>query len=400
MCALVVVAVTLAACSSPPPVVSAPTTIGIARTTTPPSPPPSTTTTLPKLSGFLAQSASFVTANDGYVLGVVPCSSGACLALRHTNDRGASWTTVTPPPTTLGDASNTTGVSNLQFADTEDGWAFGPALWATHDGGIHWQTVDIGGTVVAMGSGAGTAYAVVVEPCQSGEVQCGYAGHLFRSPAGQDHWTEVPNVSGQFAPDSSSLVVEGQTVYLLTSYPNSQLLSSSDGIHFAPLAIPCSPKANQIGPFVPTDVAASDPDDVAVACLGGAGAGSQQKEVFISHDGGHTYEGLPEPPMGGDGAELAMPAPSTLLVGSSSAASWVYRIVQSVPTWTMPVSFPDGGVGLGDLTFVDPAHGVFIHAMATVALSILSSTNRPTRLGTLYETDDGGVDWYPVNIPT
>jgi hypothetical protein len=108
--------------------------------------------------------------------------------------------------------------------------------------------------------------------------------------------------------------------------------------------------------FVPTDVAASDPDDVAVVCLGGAGAGSQQKEAFISHDGGHTYEQLPDPPMGGDGADLVMPAPSTLLMGSSFAASWVYRIVQSDPTWTTSVSFSDGGIGLSDLAFVDPAH--------------------------------------------
>jgi hypothetical protein len=206
----------LAACGSARPV-GVPTTIGSSRTTAPPSSPPaSPPTTLAKPSGFLAQSASFVTANDGYVLGVVPCSSSACLALRSTNDRGANWATVTPPPTTLGDGSGTTGVSNLHFADAEDGWAFGPALWATHDGGIHWQAVNVGGTVVAMASGTGTVYAVVVEPCQSGEVQCRYAGHLFRSPAGQDHWTEVPNVSAQFAPDSSSLVVEGQTVYLLT----------------------------------------------------------------------------------------------------------------------------------------------------------------------------------------
>jgi len=359
------------------------------------APPSTTTTTPPTITGFLAQSASFVSADDGFVLGVVSCSTGTCLALRHTVDQGVSWTSLSAPPTTLG-STDTTGVSGLHFADALDGWAFGGTVWATHDGGQNWHAVNVGGPVVAMASGAGVAYALV-EPCSSSP--CSAPGHLYRSPVDEQSWTEVSGVSGQFDEGSWSLVAEGQTVFVLTPDPNPGILGSSDGIHFAPLTIPCSPETEYPGPILPAALAASDPADVAVACLGGGAAGSQVKEAYISHDGGHTYARLPDPPMEGDGAEVAMPAPTTVLLASSSGATLVYRQAPPDTSWTTPVDFGDGGVGVADLGFVDPSHGALIHGNATVALSILSTPNPPSGLGTLYLTDDGGAHWRLIDVP-
>ena len=384
----------LTACSGP----SAPR----AHTTTRPSlpsqattPTRSTTSTSVTTTGFLAQSASFVTVDVGFVLGVTSCSTGTCLSLMHTVDRGASWVSASPPPTTLG-ATDTTGVSELHFADAVDGWAFGGSLWATHDGGQEWQAVDIGGPVVAMASGAGVVYALV-EPCAS--APCTDPGHLYRSPVAQNSWSEVPVVSGQFDRGAVSLVAEGQTVFVLSAYPEPEILGSSDGVHFTALPVPCSAEPEQPGPFAPASLAASDPDDLAVACLGGVAAGSQAKQLYISHDGGHSYQRLPDPPLGGDGAELAMPAPTTVLLGAWSGATQVYRIAPPDSSWTTPLIFGDGGVGVTDLGFVDPAHGAVIHGNALTALPNLSTANPPSGLGTLYLTGDGGAGWQPAPIP-
>jgi hypothetical protein len=358
----------------------------------------STTTTkpAPTISGFLAQSVSFVTDDDGFVLGVVPCSEGTCLALRHTIDGGVHWTSLSPPPTTL-ERGGPTGVSELHFADALDGWAIGGSVWATHDGGGSWHAIDIGGQVVAFASGAGVAYALV-EPCAS--APCLAPGRLYRSAVGEDMWKAVPDVSGRFDAGPSALVVEGRTVFVLETDPDPEILGSSDGVHFAPLTIPCVPEAEESLPIGPASLAASDPADLTVACLGGVAAGSQLKEAFVSHDGGHVYLRLPDPPFVGDGAQLAMPTPTTVLLGATSGATFVNRISPPQTAWTTPVDFGDGGLGLTDLAFVDPSHGAFIHADASSALGFLGQApSPPPDLGTLYLTDDGGAEWHPVPIP-
>jgi hypothetical protein len=364
--------------------------------TVPPTTAPTTTstTTRPVLPGFLAQSVSFVAAEDGFLLGLVACSTGTCLALRHTVDGAATWTAVTAPPTAAGETEEG-GVPGLHFADASDGWVFGTSLWATHDGAQTWHEVSLGGSVVAMASGAGMAYALV-DPCTS--APCTGPGHLYSSPVDEDAWAEVPGVSGRFDANASAVVAEGRSVFVLMASPGPAILGSTDGVHFAPLPVPCSPESTSPVPFAPADLAASDPADVAVACVGSVAAGSQMKQVYLSHDGGHSYERLPDPPAGGDGAALAMPAPTTVLLAAASGATEVYRIAPPDGSWTTPLFLGSGGVPVSDPAFIDPTHGALVFGPATFSLSILGTADAPPDLGTLYLTVDGGAAWHPVPV--
>jgi hypothetical protein len=359
-------------------------------------PTTASTTTRPTLAGFLAQSASFVTADDGFLLGLVACPAGTCLALRHTVDGAGTWTAPAAPPTTTADTA-AGDVPGLHFADAQDGWVFGTTLWATHDGAQTWHEVSLQGSVVAMASGAGVAYALIA-PCAS--APCAGPGHLYSTPVGQDSWAEIPGLAGGFDTDSSALVVEGRSVFVMMASPDPEILGSTDGVHFAPLPIPCSPETTGAVPFTPTDLAASDPSDVAVACVGGVAAGSQMKQVYLSHDGGHSYAPLPDPPAGGDGTGLAMPAPTTVLLAASSGATEVYRIASPDLSWTTPLLLGGGGVPVTDPAFVDPDHGTLVFGPATFSLSILGSSFAPSDLGTLYLTDDGGATWHPEPVAT
>jgi photosystem II stability/assembly factor-like uncharacterized protein len=362
-------------------------------TSTPTSDAESTTTIPLKVDGFLAQSVSFVTADDAFVLGVVGCPSGACLAVRHTSDGGRTWSPAPAPPAAL-DTTGLSGVLDLHFADALDGWAYGPVLWATHDGGVEWQSLDLGGDIVAMASGSGEVYALV-KPCATDD--CAAPGHLYRSPVGKNSWTLVP---GAFDGTSDNLVIEGNTVFLLTGGPTSQLLAASDGVTFSSLPIPCAQATpGDVVPFLPGSLAASDPSDISVICLGGIGAGNQLKQAFISHDGGHTFLRLPDPPTGGDGAELAMPSPAVLLLGTASAATSLFRITASNEAWSISSTFADGGIGLSGLAFVDPEHGAFVFGPASEALTLLRFPNAPSGLGQLYLTDDDGSTWHQDRIP-
>jgi len=368
-------------------------------TTVPLSAPGGTlpTTTMPAFGGVLVQSASFVTGSDGFALGLVSCPPSTCVVLRHTVDGGRRWVPEAVPPVSPRQLAAGDVEAELHFADPLDGWIYGPGLWATHDGARTWHAVALGGTVRAMATGAGEAYALV-DPCPS--ASCTAAGRLYRSAAGSDRWTDIPSVSADFldAPAPPSLVAEGSTVDVLTAAPSPRLWTSPDGVVFVALPLPCAPSGSSaVGPTEPAAVAASDPDDIVVLCLGGVATGNQVKQAWISHDGGRAFSRLPDPPLGGDGADPAMPAPGSLFVASSSSVTLLYGDEPTGSPWTTTMLLADGGAGLSDLGFIDPRHGFFVHDPAWHALEE-PGAGRSLDPGTLFATSDGGTTWRPIAI--
>jgi hypothetical protein len=152
-------------------------------------------------------------------------------------------------------------------------------------------------------------------------------------------------------------------------------------------------------PFLIGSIAASDPTDLAVACAGEPAAGSEMKELFVSHDGGRSFERLPDPPFGGGEGTLAMPSPTTVLLSAESGASEVYRLGWPDATWTTPIVIGDGGYGLNGVAFVDPSDGSVVHGSAGAALGAMSFGQSAVGFGDLYLTDDGGAAWFLVNVP-
>jgi photosystem II stability/assembly factor-like uncharacterized protein len=108
---------------------------------------------------------SFVDALHGWALGIsCPATDGTCsLVLRATNDGGRTWRAL-PAPTTAppyrGDAGNTVHVGSIRFADVHDGWAFGPGLYATRDGGRTWSPDRRIGAVVALAPRGRSVWAI------------------------------------------------------------------------------------------------------------------------------------------------------------------------------------------------------------------------------------------------
>jgi len=101
----------------------------------------------PPPAGFEADSASFVSAQAGCVLGARDCSLLPCKALLETTaNGGATWSKVTAPNVQLVPpftASPATSVSTVRFANKTDGWLFNPGLWQTTDGGRKWQKASL-----------------------------------------------------------------------------------------------------------------------------------------------------------------------------------------------------------------------------------------------------------------
>jgi photosystem II stability/assembly factor-like uncharacterized protein len=124
-----------------------------------------------------------------------------------------------------------------------------------------------------------------------------------------------------------------------------------------------------------------------VVCGGGLAAGSQEKSIYVSTNGGSSYRLMTDPPLSGD-LETVAASPTTVAVAASSGATYVYSSFNGGLTWTTTASFGDGGLGFSDLGFTTPMQGVVIHGQAQYPESLQ-----------LLMTRDGGRTWsvVPVN---
>src|SRR5579863_57608 len=125
----------------------------------------------PPPKGFEANSASFVSAQDGYVLGARHCSRMPCKALlEKITDGGKTWAKVPAPAVSLVPPFTATpraAVDTVRFSSASDGWLFGPGLWATTDGGAQWHQESLPGEVIAVAASGGTVFAAA-EPADGG----------------------------------------------------------------------------------------------------------------------------------------------------------------------------------------------------------------------------------------
>ncbi len=95
--------------------------------------------------------ASFTSQSDGWLLGVVmnDCATSGIIEARATVDGGLHWAKATAPPAPWGAVAPNgpgnvplDGVTRVLFANAKDGWAYGPGLWGTHNGGVSWHEVS------------------------------------------------------------------------------------------------------------------------------------------------------------------------------------------------------------------------------------------------------------------
>lgn len=385
--ALLCLAVAAAACSSAPSSHPHPTT------TAPPVTRPPVGGAVP--AGFAPASASFPSASTGFVLGLdSACSSGSCVALARTTDGGTHWVGL-PAPTAAyaprGNAapSSQTAVSEVRFADELDGWAYGPDLFATHDGGRTWQQVELGGAVVALAAADGVVDAVV-SPCAADQ-SCTGAMRLEQAPTTGGAFTTVltgpsATVSSGDASDLSLSSPVGFVTLGPSAPGTAALYATSDlrnvqGWHAFP--DPCAAQ----GIVSLTAFAAPNTTTLYSLCSGGGAAGSSQKTVMVTRNGISTVGG--SAPLGGAGGSLAATAAGALVIATASGASWLYRSIDGGQTWQTVVTFDDGGMGFNDLAFASDTTGVVVHG----------EPGPPGQESTqLLLSTDAGATWAPVAI--
>jgi photosystem II stability/assembly factor-like uncharacterized protein len=339
---------------------SASTPVTSATSTTATAPPPPAPP-----ANFAPQSFTAIGELTWWLLGAGPCPSAEkppCGSILKTTDGGPHFTTIRAPAAPLASAEGaTSGYSQIRFADTHNGFAYGPDLYATHDGGVSWHQINIGGTVTDLAITGGQAFATV-------EASTG-GGRLMHVPVSSDAWgaaSAAGDVSGGLWAQGANIIVQsGQG----TGIGGNVLVSNDGGESFTAHPAP--------SPGLPCLFAAPNPPVVWARCATGMYSG-----VWRSSDGGATFtavvsNGLSLP----NSAPFAAASSSTAVVG----AQQLYRTTNDGSTWSQT---GPTGIRWAYLGFTDPTHGV--------ALGFAGQNASDERL---YYTTDAGQSYHRVPLP-
>ena len=355
-------------------------------------PPPA-----PVPASFRPTSVTFIGTDTGWVIGQAGtpghCATQYCTSIARTGDAGKTWTGVPAPVT--GPADGATGVSQVRFLNLSDGWAFGPGLFATHDGGRTWaQVVTNGLRVTGLETVGNRAFALFASCTGTGAAfaaQC-TSYTLYSSPAAADAWTPVgPPTSGLtgasgLAGAAASLVLTGTRGYLLA--PDGMLYAGPvDGSApwQAVKQVPC-PVGTPLADGQPTGalLAAANAANLVLACASSSAPGAQQaKRVFTSADGGTVWQ---------NGAAAA---PALGLVTSVAATPDGTDVLAT--TAGIDVA-PAGGAAWQAATLEGPPQaGGFGYVGMTTGSQGVALPADPAA-GTVWFTFDGGKTWTPSRV--
>jgi hypothetical protein len=356
---------------------------------------------------FQPTSVTFVGPHIGAVIGQAGtpghCATAYCTSLAGTSDYGSTWYGVSAPLT--GPPNGSQGVSQIRFLDTSDGWAYGPQLYVTHNGGATWaqeptkgmrvtdlETVgDRAFALFATCSGKGAAYAAgctsfalytSVPASNQWQLVSGPTGNLTAS-AGT---SGAGGTGGQAA--SASLVLTGGPVsgrgYLLG--PSGELLSG-------PLTGAAWAVANQQAPCPPGvpgssgqpagGLLAADTAQLVLVCTSATSTAgdSQTLAVYESSDNGAAWSKTGSGAAAGIASSLAIQAQGGLVLLATDAG--LFRSTDGGGTWQQTQASP-GGAAAGEHGFsyvgmTSPLDGVALPADAG--------------LHEVFITTNGGLTW-------
>jgi photosystem II stability/assembly factor-like uncharacterized protein len=364
----------------------------------------------PVPSNFQPTSVTFISQETGAVIGQAgtpghcgPPKPDICTSLAGTSTYGSTWYGVSAPVTGAPDGSS--GVGQLRFLNAHDGWAFGPELWVTHDGGATWSREQTHGMrVIDLEAADGRALAIFASCAGTGRAYAADCSSfaLYSSQAESNEWqpmtlpaSSMRTKAGQ--PASASLVLGGMTGYLLT--PSGKLISgpigmASWGVATGPVVlqhVPCLPGAPGSN-GQPAALLAANSGLLVLVCTRATSpvSDTQTKVVLESNNAGVRWSVIGAAPKAGIAASVAIQVQSAgpeVVVLATDAG--IYQSADGGKSWHLAQPSPDGAspAGFSYVGMTSPANGVALPADAS--------------LHEVYVTTDGGGSWVarPVSRP-
>jgi hypothetical protein len=358
-----------------------------------PAPP-----TAPVPPDFRPSSVTFVGTDTGWVIGQAGtaghCATAFCTSVARTDDAGNSWSGVPAPLTGAPDGA--TGVSQIRFLNLDDGWAFGPELWATHDGGVSWAQVATYGQRVTDLETVGNRVFAVFATCTGGGSSFADACTsftLYSSPSWVDDWTPVGaptsgltggGSAGAFG--SASLTLTETRGYLLA--PDGTLYAGPvDGTAAwqAVGPIPCYGGAGQAqadGQPAGALLGAKTASNLILVCAPNPVPGGLQKKlIYASADGGVSWHVIAVAPAQGGATSVAASQAEAVILATDQGLDLL----------------PAGSTSWEQLTPIGAPPGGFSYVGMTTGRQGVALPADPAA-GTVWFTFDGGQTWAPSAV--
>jgi photosystem II stability/assembly factor-like uncharacterized protein len=348
----------------------------------------------PVPANFQPTSVTFVGPNIGAVIGQAGtpghCSTAYCTSLAGTSDYGTSWYGVSAPLSGAPDGS--TGVGQLRFLNTTYGWAFGPQLYATTDGGVNWTRQSTRGMRVTDLETAGNRAFALFATCTGGGAAYGAhctAFSLYTSVAGSGQWHPVPGPVSGLEPSqtasgaSASLVLIGGRGYLLA--PSGELLSgplTGGAWSVASEQEQCLPGSPGPGGQPTGALLAADSAKLVLVCTSAtdSATGTQTKSVIESADNGKTWTAAQSADVNGIAASVATQGSSLVVLATSAG---LYLSTDGGGTWKLAHASPAGATATaGGYSYVGMTS-------ATDGVALPADAD----LHEVFITTDGGQTW-------
>jgi hypothetical protein len=355
---------------------------------------PQSTAVGPVPINFKPTSVTFVGTDTGWVIGQAGiaghCATPVCTSVARTNDAGRTWTGVPAPR--VGAPDGATGVSQVRFLNLDDGWAFGPELFATHDGGNTWTYIATSGRrVTDLETVGDRAFAVFATCSGRGSAFAGQCTGftLYSSSASADDWTPVgPSTTGLTnggQDEAASLVLTGTRGYLLA--PDRMLYAGpvDDSAAWRPVArIPCAPgQAQPDGQPAGALLGAVNATNLIFACTPPPIPGGLQKKlIFTSANGGVSWQQLAVAPAAGIATSVAASPAETVVLGTTQGIDVLPAGEVGWQQATLKGAAPVGGFGYVGMT--TDKQGIALPA--------------DPASGMVWFTFDGGQSWAPSDV--
>jgi hypothetical protein len=356
-----------------------------------PSPRPSAA---PVPANFRPTSVTFVGSNTGWVIGQAgtpgQCATQYCTSVARTDDAGKTWAGVPAPVT--GAPNGATGVSQIRFLNLQDGFAFGPELFETHDAGHTWTQVDTNGLrVTDLETVGNRAFAVFASCTSSGAdfaADC-TSFTLYSAAAAGGTWTPVGTATSGLtdgaASEAASLTLTGSRGFLLA--PDGKLYAGPvDGSgawqlvnaisSSCPVGTP-QPNGQPSGALLGVVSA----KELILACATST-AGGQKKLVFSSLNGGGSWIGMAVAPTAGTATSIAASPSVSVVLATDQGIDLLPAGAVSWQAASLAAAVPAGGFSYIGMT--TDQQGVALPASPAA--------------GTVWFTFDGGKSWRPSPV--